>query len=717
MLWQRRTAICLQNSEADGFDWGNVLKFIGKESQRKIDLQIQGLQEQVKGLEQALRSNEYSLLGAQNELAELKPNYLNLQLEKENLDAQRAIELAETAALKKKIVDVQKRLNESIDAKTAELAQSKVDSDTLLAQLHQVQEELESIFLRKQILESQLPQYEVRTQTLEKEKIDLISQRDRKSKELVEALAAKEALAKEKIQLTTEREAHVKKMLEVLAYKEALEKDKTNLASERLELKAENNQLLEQLHTVQKEFESVFIREQSLQNQLPAIKDQLDFSLKETQKLTALRDDHIKQLAEIRTAKETSLKEKEELIAELAGVKNQLITQQRELKQENDLMLLQLHQVQEELEHYFLEHEKLQKNEKIQSQRWQRVERRLPNYLDYEAITPIKVDSFSESPMVGWKVTQCTVDGLILPELEFETFLVNGKVGIRMGEVELIPRGIVVPQFRAMTSSQWTKIRAASNAIENFFVSPPASPVVLEDFDAGFWRQALMPLVAEVRALPNVFRYNAVHIKRELIHSDYEHLWLVFSAASFGQQTWPKFELRVGASNIQPGAFSKFPKLEFPRIDGKTPPFDSWFEESWDDFGGKLELRFDLNKLVSDVGVWSKVSPKDQAMLISLISLLPWVFQQMQTNKLAISRPWTDWSALVVGIIQTLQKLLLPPKPVASEKPEEAPGAPSKLPKLMPESKSKKPRQSKTNASNKTAPVKKLTATRSVKNA
>jgi chromosome segregation ATPase len=773
MLWQRRTAICLQNSEADGFDWGNVLKFIGKESQRKIDLQIQGLQEQVKGLEQALRSNEYSLLGAQNELAELKPNYLNLQLEKENLDAQRAIELAETAALKKKIVDVQKRLNESIDAKTAELAQSKVDSDTLLAQLHQVQEELESIFLRKQILESQLPQYEVRTQTLEKEKIDLISQRDRKSKELVEALAYKEALEKDKTNLASERlelkaennqlleqlhtvqkefesffirdqslqnqlpaikcqldfslketqkltalrDEHIKKLSEVLAYKEALEKDKTNLVSERLELKAENDQLLEQLHTVQKEFESVFIREQSLQNQLPAIKDQLDFSLKETQKLTALRDDHIKQLAEIRTAKESSHKEKEELIAELAGVKNQLITQQRELKQENDLMLLQLHQVQEELEHYFLEHEKLQKNEKIQSQRWQRVERRLPNYLDYEAITPIKVDSFSESPMVGWKVTQCTVDGLILPELEFETFLVNGKVGIRMGEVELIPRGIVVPQFRAMTSSQWTKIRAASNAIENFFVSPPASPVVLEDFDAGFWRQALMPLVAEVRALPNVFRYNAVHIKRELIHSDYEHLWLVFSAASFGQQTWPKFELRVGASNIQPGAFSKFPKLEFPRIDGKTPPFDSWFEESWDDFGGKLELRFDLNKLVSDVGVWSKVSPKDQAMLISLISLLPWVFQQMQTNKLAISRPWTDWSALVVGIIQTLQKLLLPPKPVASEKPEEAPGAPSKLPKLMPESKSKKPRQSKTNASNKTAPVKKLTATRSVKNA
>ena len=154
-----------------------------------------------------------------------------------------------------------------------------------------------------------------------------------------------------------------------------------------------------------------------------------------------------------------------------------------------------------------------------------------------------------------------------------------------------------------------------------------------------------------------------MQLKRELINPDYEHLWLVFTDASYGRQTWPKFEMRLGAANIQPGRFSKFPKLEFPRIDGKTQPFDSWFEESWDDFGGKLELRFDLNKQLADLGVWTKLSQQDQALLLSFIALLPAAVEQLQTNKVAISRLWGDWAGLVNGSIDTLRKLLAPKPP------------------------------------------------------
>jgi chromosome segregation ATPase len=88
-------------------DWGNILKFIGKESQKKIDLQIQGLQEQVKGLEQALRSNEYSLLGAQNELAELKPQYSKLLTSNETLELLLLVRASEIDALKTSLEEQQ----------------------------------------------------------------------------------------------------------------------------------------------------------------------------------------------------------------------------------------------------------------------------------------------------------------------------------------------------------------------------------------------------------------------------------------------------------------------------------------------------------------------------------------------------------------------------------------------------------------------------------
>ncbi len=693
------------------------MKFIGKEAQKKIDLQIQDLKEQVKNLQETLRGNDYSLLGVTNELAELKPKHADLLVKKESLESQVALELVEIASLNSQLAQIRQELKDANAEKSTELTQVKSDADLLLEQLHQVQEELETVFLREQAVQSQLTQLKPQIETLQKEKSALATDRDAKAKQLTEALAAKDALAKEKAQFITARDAQTKQLSDLKEAKESVDQEKSQLSAQKTELEKDNGQLLSQLHTVQEELETVFLREQSVQTQLPQVKAQLDALQKEKSQLATSRDAQTKQLTELKSAKDASDKEKAALVAELASLKVQLTAQQRDLKQENDLMLLQLHQVQEELEHYFLEHEKLQKTEQAQTQRWQRLESRLPNYLDYEAITPITVDSFSETPTVGWRVTECTLDGQVLPELEFVTCLVNGKAGIRMGDIELIPRALVVPNFRSMTTSQWRKMRAAATVIEYFFATQTKAATALEDFDFGFWKQTLLPLVADIRALPNVFRYNTVQIKRELIHSAYEHLWLVFTGASYGRQAWPKFEMRLGASNIQPGAFSKFPKLEFPRIDGKTSPFDSWFEESWDDFGGKLELRFDLTKYVSDVGVWSKVTAQDQALLVSLISLLPLVVQQMQSNKLAISRPWADWATLVNGIIETLRKLMTPPKPAVVDPPKPAMTSQETLPKLSPTNKASKPKAGKTVAAKKTAASKKPAAKTVSKNA
>lgn len=607
------------------------MKIIGKETQKKLDLQEKALKDNIKRLEAEVASQATKLEVLETELAQQKQATVSSK--------------ADVAQLQKQIEATKKELQ----TKTEELASSKTDGDLLLQQLHQVQEELETVFLKEQATQSQLKTANAKLAeavaakdalakekaTLTADKTLLIADRDTKAKQLAEAVAAKDALAKEKASLTadkaaliTDRDAKAKQLADAVAAKDALAKDKDALAKEKASLTADKTAL------------------------------------------TTDRDTKAKQLAEAVAAKDALTKDKDALgkekvalQAEVTALKAQLTAQQRELKQENDLMLLQLHQVQEELEHYFLEHQKQQKAAQAHTQRWQRLEARLPNYLDYETIAPVAVDSFSDTPTVDWQVTNCTLDGHVLPELKFATCLVNGKVGLRIGQVELIPRALVVQNFRNISTAEWRKIRTAATAIEYFFaISPTAAANAPEDFDHSFWKQTLLPLVADIRALPNVFRYTTVQLKRELINPDYEHLWLVFTDASYGRQTWPKFEMRLGAANIQPGSFSKYPKLEFPRIDGKTQPFDSWFEESWDDFGGKLELRFDLNKQLADLGVWTKLSPQDQALLLSFIALLPAAVEHLQTNKVAISRLWGDWAGLVNGSIETLRKLLTPKK-------------------------------------------------------
>jgi len=55
-------------------------------------------------------------------------------------------------------------------------------------------------------------------------------------------------------------------------------------------------------------------------------------------------------------------------------------------------------------------------------------------------------------------------------------------------------------------------------------------------------------------------------------------------------------------------------------IGGQSKPFEGWFEESVDDFGGKWELRFDLKKQILDAGVWNGLSVDEQTLIKALLA-------------------------------------------------------------------------------------------------
>ena len=568
-----------------------------------------------------------------------------------DLEAARSNEQALQAQLETQAGEFAQR-TEALEAK---LKESSEEGELLLLQLHQVQEELESIFLNEQAtggllsekqaeLEAQKKQFESQ---LAAEKAKSETTLAQVTKEKQQLAAERDALAKEKQQLIAERD---KQLAGLQAEKGKADttlaqvtKEKQQLAAERDALAKEKQQLLVERDTLVKE-------KQQLATERDARAGELTLAAKERQDQASLAAARQQEIDRLKT--------------EVEG-------QVREAQQENELLLLQLHQVQEELEHYFLEHQKAIRESEVQVKRWQRLEARLPNYLDYEAIVPQAVDAFADEPRVDWRITQVTVGGAILPELCFSTFLRDGKPGLSLKplesgaeEVSLVPRALVQPnaaeevaRFRSIRPSDWRLLLVAASAVEQYFSQGNISPIGLpEDFDIAFWKQAILPVVPDIRALPPVFRFERAQLKRELIHTDYEHLWLILHDVSYGNRyQWPKLELRLGASNIIPGAFSRQPKLELPRIDGKTAPFASWFEESYDDFGGKFELRFELNRKLFDVGVWSKLQGADQALVFSLIGALPLMLSRMQSDKVAIARPWQDWQGLANGMAEVLR--------------------------------------------------------------
>ncbi len=148
-------------------------------------------------------------------------------------------------------------------------------------------------------------------------------------------------------------------------------------------LRQENELLLAQLHQVQEELESSFSKNQSLllvaekagtlEQRLMQLQTQ---AIERNKALDAAKGLQAKTSAAHDTDKANWAKEKGELTQSRDALTKQVAEAKKaldaaahtsatakELQQENEILLLQLHQVQEELEHYFLRNQELEKKQ------------------------------------------------------------------------------------------------------------------------------------------------------------------------------------------------------------------------------------------------------------------------------------------------------------------------------------------------------------------
>lgn len=332
-----------------------------------------------------------------------------------------------------------------------------------------------------------------------------------------------------------------------------------------------------------------------------------------------------------------------------------------DLFQENELLLLQLMQAQEELVEYYEQKGHFEQLYEAMKGRWERLEKRFPDYVDFGAVELVEFDNVSDVASLTWRIKEYAQAGVAIDELVFKTVLQEGYPGIGL-VLQDNPFAHFAPKLLASSSdhlkaflsysaSQYRQIQAIVPIFEQLEQSQWQGLALPEGLDMGFWRPFLKTLMAQIRTLPSALRYDEVHLKRELINPDYEHLWLEFRGLQLSGQSWRKFEVRLGAALVQSDGFSQYPKFEFPLIDGKTKPFESWFAESHDDMGPKVELRFALDKKVFDTAVFTKLSDVDRVLLFRLINAIPDALERLQAKNTAIHRPWSQWIDFAQGAV------------------------------------------------------------------
>ena len=371
--------------------------------------------------------------------------------------------------------------------------------------------------------------------------------------------------------------------------------------------------------------------------------------------------------------------------------------------QERELLLIQISELSEEQNSTALQLYTLSTANKALESRLKRLMSKIPNYADFGGIEFVSQDSVSEVPQIIWKITDYSSGSVVLPEFYFRTSLEDGLAGI--GIVQSLHEPIVgptlVPQligktaeqldlFKSLGSEDWQQIKAAVEVLEQLLQTRGQSLQNGADFDFAFWQNSLASLVANIKRLPLMLRYKQVKLKRELQNPDYEHLWIELYDVEFGEFRSPKFELRLGASMIEVGGFSKHPKLEFPLINGKLKPFESWFAESSDDFGAKFELRFSLAEQVFDIGTFLKLSEADQRLMQALILVIPNILTQLARSKVSIHRKWDTWKAFAGDITKVFQLQIratnpaLQSTPKAPESVQTTVESPAKIPAATP---------------------------------
>lgn len=531
------------------------------------------------------------------------------------------------------------------------------ENELLLLQLHQVQEELESIFLQRQDAEKKWN-----------------SERSQLKKINADLTASKNSLTRQ----TEQRQGQINTLTQE---RNTLKKNIADLTASKDSLVRQTEQRQAQINTLSQERDTL----KKINTDLTASRDNLAKEVEQQQ-------GQINSLTQERNTLKTNL-------ADHVQKMDSLETQQRETGEENELLLLQLHQVQEELESIFLqklenekkwntEREQLEKENTDQVQaRWQRLQQRYPGYHDYHSLTVAQGDQPST---LVWQISNLEIGPRFFSNLEFETFLLGGVSGFRFtklgednasrtspllrrpqemadaGQIDLIPvaenpddvQGRI-KILKGLTTSDWNLLPTLAfflkTRLEDRGLNADLPPSLRKAMVTGLDR-----FIAVIKNFPASLRYDDIALEKETCTEDCEWLDLVIENMSHGELQSSQFKFRLSCAGLQSSDFGSHPRLEFAA--DANPILKSWFDSSDNPENPRMELRFAMPDAM-DLDVWGKLSRADAQFILMLVRHLPQMIDALRRSDSDLNRSWDQWVSLSNDVEQILQLRTAPTDP------------------------------------------------------
>lgn len=364
---------------------------------------------------------------------------------------------------------------------------------------------------------------------------------------------------------------------------------------------------------------------------------------------------------------------------------------------EQELSILQIHQLQEELEHYYSEYIDLQSKyadlEKNYELGKANVLPPMPgkssclaaNAGKGEIVGSFTMEDYSDIHIKLYDLS--LADSRQFPEFHFKIILNSGCAGIELrpqpgGDKNYInwPEGMtdeygpylmVIPDpieeqaqvqqdlLNSLSSADYNLIEASLQALNSlWYTENIENPEGLESSILRRWKLTACECLRQLSKKPSQIRFDKVRLKEHYCQEDYEHLWLELENLRFGTQYFSKYDFKLMVSSLsEDPLFASHAGLSFRELgENRFPPLQTWPSDIVDEYGSELLYHIDLSGKSFRVEGVEALAEQDLIFIHALIDKLPQMVLAISEVS-NCSRPIEQWHTLAKALVETKSRL------------------------------------------------------------